>query len=45
MTNAVFTVPKPYNEAVKSYKAGSKERKAIKKSLSVNTIIKLKFQL
>ena len=33
MTNSIFTIPKPYNEPVKSYAPGSSERSALSAEL------------
>ena len=33
MTNSIFTIPRPYNEPVKSYAPGSPERSALSAEL------------
>lgn len=43
MTNAYFTIPKPYNEPIYGYMPGSPERAALKKELDrqSNTVVKI----
>ena len=41
MSNANFSMPKPYNEPVKSYLPGSPEREALKKELDYQASIKV----
>ena len=45
MSNANFSMPKPYNEPVKAYLPGSPEREALKKELDRQASLKVEIPI